>query len=432
MSMKEAPGRMKKIFCGPAGKFCIRAAIRASSGMIFSRSKLPALGVILAACLALGGFAPAALAADDALPVTYYSGKQIGVSIVSSSPEIEQLMRSAFFIHGAFNPNAIASSVEYTLRFTPVGANQMSVAAESKAPGASFQVTATGATLTEAAYRAADAVVEHLTQRPGFFAGKLAFVSTRTKYREIYVSDILGRSVLQLTQDHSISANPRWSPDGAKLLYTGYYRSGFPDIILYNIATHMRSVFAGYQGTNTGGTFSPDGKSVAMILSSKEGSTELFVSDAEGKNVRRLTHTMSSKSSPTWSPDSSRIILACDPQGAPLLYQIPAAGGSLQLVANKVYAYSAEAAWNPVDPSLIAFMQQMSNGTMQVLTYNFKTGEVKVLADGFEPCWANDGRHIFYTNHVKGVDHLYIVDSITKKAAPLPMAGSDAAFVYVK
>ncbi len=389
--------------------------------------------------LALPQLAVAAAPANDgALEVRYDpTARQIGVSIASSSPELERLMRRAFSIHGAFNPNVAADHVEYTFRFAPAGGNSVTATAETKTPGASFQVQATGVTLTEAAYRAGDAIVQRLTQRPGFFAGKLAFVSQRTRYRELYFSDILGQSVVQLTQDRSVSANPRWSPDGSKLLYTGYYRSGFPDIILYNVATRSRSVFAGYQGTNTGGTFSPDGRSVAMILSSKEGGTELYVADAEGKNVRRLTHDaagkLASKSSPTWSPDGARIMLSSDPQGYPLLYQIPAAGGSLQLVQNKVYAYSAEAAWNPVDANVIAFMQQMANGTMQVLTFDFKSGVVSVLADGFEPCWTNDGRHIIYTKHVKGMDQLYIVDSVTKKDQPLTSLGaSDPAFVYAR
>lgn len=411
--------------------------------MILSKQKILKYGLQLAAglslWLALAVSTPAATtpAADGALEVKYDpTARQFGVSVTSTSPDLEMVMRRAFAIHGAFNPAVTADHVEYTLRFTASGENQVTAVAEAKKPGVtSFQVTATGTNTIDAAYRAGDAIVQKLTQVPGFFAGKLAFVSQRTKFREIWTSDILGRPqfIMQLTQDHSVSANPRWSPDGTKLLYTGYYRSGFPDIILYNVATHTRNVFAGYQGTNTGGTFSPDGKSVAMILSSKEGSTELFVADAEGKNVRRLTHSTSSKSSPTWSPDSTKIMLSCDPQGYPLLYQIPAAGGNLQLVQNKVYAYSAEAAWNPVDQNLIAFMQQMSNGTMQVLTFNFKTGEVKALADGFEPCWANDGRHVFYTKRVKGADQLFIVDSVTKKDSQLTTLGaSDPTFVYVK
>ncbi len=170
-----------------------------------------------------------------------------------------------------------------------------------------------------------------------------------------------------------------------------------------------------------------------MIISTAEGGTELYVSDAEGKNVRRLTHSTSSKSSPTWSPDSQQIILTCDPQGYPLLYEIAAAGGPLRAATSKVYTYSAEPAWNPVDPNLVAFIEQMSNGTMQVMTYDFKTAKVNVLADGYEPCWANDGRHIFYTNRVGGKENLYIVDSIPKKHTQLTSLGaSDPTFVYGK
>lgn len=414
-------------------------------GMIFARQGKPfTFSIWFTVCLGVlcAGYFPAVAAttaatatSGSALVVQYdNTARQIGISIVSTSPAIARLMQTAFSIHGAFNTSVPASSVEYVLRFTEAGPGRVDVSVESKTSGgSSFQAEGVGKDSTEAAYSAGDAVVEKLTQRPGFFAGKLAFISKRTKYAEIWVSDLLGQAPLQITTDRSTSANPRWSPDGTKLLYYGYYASGFPDIILVNFASGKRSTFAAYEGTNMGGVFSPDGKSVAMILSSKEGGTELYVSDATGKNVHRLTHSVSSKSSPTWSPDGKQIILTCDPRGSPLLYKIAATGGSLDLVKDNSYAYSAEPAWNPRDSDVIAFMQQMSNGTEQVLTYNFKTGKIDTLADGYEPCWTNDGRHIIYTNRVKGQEQLYIVDSITKKMSSLTTKGaSDPAFVYAK
>jgi TolB protein len=401
-------------------------------------------GLALLVAMAWATVAPAtspapAPAAGSSIPVLYESGiKRINIGVVSSAPEIAQLMQKAFSLHGAFDSTA-AVPVQYVLHFESAGTGRVAVSVESKAGGGTiFQAEATGATTVEAAYRAGDAVVEKLTQKPGFFAGKLAFVSQRTKYREIFESDILGQKVAQLTADRSTSSVPRFSPDGTKLLYTGYYRTGFPDIVLYNLATHARTTFAAYEGTNTGGTFSPDGQRVAMILSTKEGSTEVYVADATGKNPTRLTRdAKSSKASPTWSPDGRQIIFTADPRGSPLLYEISASGSSARplpssLTTNR--SYCADPAWNPRDASQVAFMEE--EGTQFfIAVYDLQKRQTKVFsgAVGSDPCWLNDGRHLIFTHRLSGTDQLYILDTETEKVKQLTTLGaSEATWVYGK
>lgn len=366
------------------------------------------------------------------IPVPYDSSvKRMGVAVVSGSPELAALLQNAFRIHGAFDL-AAPGAAQYTLRADLAPGGRVTIAVEPKAlGGASFTTTGSGANWHEAAYRAADEVVEKLTTYPGFFAGRLAYVSQRTKHSELYTSDVLGQDIRQLTADHSTSVHPRWSADGSKLVYTSYYRSGFPDVILYNLTAQTRSAIANYKGTNTGAAFSPDGRSIAMILS-YTGTPQLYVADANGKNLRALTHSSSLKASPTWSPDGRQIILDCDPQGEPLLYQISAAGGPLQPVQTGLPRYSAEPAWNPRDPALVAFMEQA--GSQYIAVYSFKThsSEIYDAVDGSQPCWANDGRHIFFTHHSVGVqDQLYLLDTVTKKVSKLTSLGaSEPAFYY--
>ncbi len=401
------------------------------------------LGWLLAAAFAMGAAnPPAATPAPGAgapIIVTYNQANRINIRVESSSPAIAQLMQNAFSLHGGFETTA-ALGVQYVLHFDPAGDNHVKATVEPKAPGGiSYGVDVTSFSLNDAAYRAGDMVVEKLTNVPGFFAGKLAFVSERppTNSREIYVSDLLGQSVTRLTTDGKISALPRWSPNGTKLLYTGYYRTGFPDIILLDLVTQKRTTFAAYQGTNTGGTFSPDGKSVAMILSTKDGGTELYVSDAEGNNIRRLTHEATSKASPTWSPDSQRIAIADDYHGGhPLIYQIPAAGGALRAVQTNISNYCADPAWNPRDSNKIAFMAEVGI-QMLIAVYDFskKTDAITVYdgAAGSAPCWLNDGRHLLFTRRVNKMDQLFILDTESKQVKQLTHGGAaEAAWVYVK
>jgi TolB protein len=408
--------------------------------MFSLKSKVYFLAGILAAGAALAVLSP--LAAQATAPggsilVTYPGPRRINIAIVSNTPALQQLMQTAFSLHGGFESNN-ASATQYVFHFDKVDAKSVSVTVESRvAGGQSFKVDATGATLNEAAYRAGDAIVAKLIQKPGFFAGKLAFVSERTKYREIYTSDFLGQQVTPLTGDRSTSAVPRFSPDGKKLLYTSYYKSGFPDIILFDLAKAppTRSTFASYEGTNTGGTFSPDGQHVAMILSTKDGSTELFVADAQGRNLVRLTHDpKSSKASPTWSPDGRQIAFSADPRGHPLIYIMSATGGAMQAVPTNISDYCADPAWNPLDATKLAFMTEVGS-QLFIAEYDFKTRATTVFQEavGSDPCWLNDGRHLVFTHRAAGADQLYILDTETHMVKPLTHNGaSEATWAYVK
>ena len=55
-----------------------------------------------------------------------------------------------------------------------------------------------------------------------------------------------------------------------------------------------------------GGQLSPDGRQIAF-MSARDGNPEIYVMNADGSNLRRLTNHPAGESSPTWSPSGSQI-----------------------------------------------------------------------------------------------------------------------------
>ncbi len=159
----------------------------------------------------------------------------------------------------------------------------------------------------------------------GFFASRLVFIGERTGHQEIYTADLFFGDVRQITHDRAIAMTPRWAPDGEKVIYTSFFKSGSPDIFEIDLGTYQRTTFVSFKGTNSGAHFSPDGRQVAMVLSG-EGEPEIYVSNANGRNVSRRTHSDEVKASPCWSPDGTRLVFTMQP--GPQLYVMAASGGT--------------------------------------------------------------------------------------------------------
>ena len=358
------------------------------------------------------------------------------IAIDSNSAELLASAKRAFSLHGSYIITTPAKA-QFTFSFTQTGTN--SVQATIKG-GTTFSQVCTGANLTNALMKACDVAVERTLRTEGFFAGKIVFSYSRTgsSKSEICVSDMVFKNVRALTNDKSDSLMPHFSPNGSKVMYTGYYRSGFMDLFQIDLNTNTRKPFASYKGSNTGGVFSPNGSTVAMILTAT-GNAEIYTASSTGRNFKRLTKTnQATESSPSFSPDGSKILFASDFMGSPQIYTMPIAGGKSTRVRTNISRYCSEPTWNYKFPNKIAFTIAQGRG-FQVAVYDFNTGRSETISSGAStsnPKWLNDGRHIICTKTSGGKRQLYIIDSETKRQAPLHTVSFGSAkepdFVYVK
>lgn len=359
------------------------------------------------------------------------------LAVESSRTDLATIGKRAFNLHGAFR-NTEAKQAAYVLQLEPSGSQ--AVYLKVRAGGANGVVLLderiAGEDSVVATLRACDRVVEFISGHPGFFGGKLAFIGKRSGVSEVYTSDILFRSVRPLTADKALVTGPSWSPNGKQLLYTTYYKTGFPDIYLMDLEAGVRRAIASYKGTNTGGRFSPNGQKIAMVVSGS-GDTEICVSDANGKSLKRLTANKSLESGPSWSPDGQQLVFTSDARGKPQLYTLSAHGGQLKRLPTQVSRFCTEPAWNPVNADLIAFTASTS-GRFQICIYDASLRKARFITTGtssaVEPVWLNDGRHLIYTKKSAKGTSLVLLDTKSKKEQNLhrPAFGSSssASFVY--
>ena len=360
---------------------------------------------------------------------------RLAVTIDSSNATIEKLARRAFGLHGGYVISNQDSAV-FQIMIEPAGNASVVLTIGSGRPYTEqLRDTVSGTDLQNAVLRAGDLAVQATSRSKGFFAGKIAFVAKQEGVSEIYTSDLLFTRVRALTLDRSLLTGPKWSPDGSRLLYTTYFKTGFPDIYMIDLGTGRKGPIATYKGTNTGAVFSPDGEQIAMSLSGS-GNSEIYICDSLGKNMRRLTSNKSLEASPCWSPDGTRIAYTSDALGKPQLYEVSSSGGSAMRIPTNISNYCTEPAWNPIDENQVAFTASVSGG-FQIALYNYKNRSSEILTGGassVEPAWLCDGRHLVFTQRNNRGTQLMLLDTVTRKVSPLHNTvfgdTSSASFVY--
>ncbi len=355
------------------------------------------------------------------------SERPIKISVAGSTADLNGFARHVFGTHGRYAV-VTAAEAQYDLRFTSVAPKQVRVDVRNQAGVALFSQTADGTSDRNALFRAADLAVKATSRLNGFFASRLAFVSTRTGKDDIYVGDVFLSEVTPITADHSAVPSLRWSPDGGRLIFTSYYKNNRPDIYLHDLATGRTDVFASLEGTNTGARFSPDGRQVAMVLTG-EGPSEIYVGDPQGRTRVRLTRSDTIKSSPSWSPDGLRILYSGDP--GPQLRVISAAGGAPQTIdIGGLSSYAAEPDWSRADPDKIAFTVRAGKNYQVAVASVSGSKPAKIVSgkipvtDVQEPVWLADGRHLICTAKAANVRLLYLLDTETGKATRLDQSGA--------
>jgi TolB protein len=361
---------------------------------------------------------------------------RLGIAVDSTDAALAKLARRAFALHGGYTLTTAAKSA-YTFQIERASGSSVTLTISSGQPAQEqLRRVVPGRDLQNATLRACDLAVEATLHIKGFFAGKLVFIGKQRGVSEVYTSDLLFNRVRPLTADRALATGPSWSPDGTKLLYTTYYKTGFPDIYMIDLQSGRKIPVATYKGTNSGGEYSPNGRSIAMSLTSA-GNAEIFVTESIDKKPRRLTTNKSLETSPTWSPDGRRLAFTSDARGKPQIYEMSANGGPMRRIPTNVSSYCSEPTWNPIKENLIAFTAAVSGG-FQIALYDFKTRSSQILTtvsqSAVEPTWMNDGRHLVFTQRQNGRMRLMLLDTETKKVSSLHVPdfgdASSASFAY--
>jgi TolB protein len=270
----------------------------------------------------------------------------------------------------------------------------------------------TGADIRREAHAFADDFVSTVTGRPKIGQTKIAFkVEQPGGSGEIYVSDFDGHDPQAITTDGAIVAAPAWVPGRLALYYTSYKLAN-PDIFYQDLSTGQRRNFAGFPGLNTSAAVSPNGSKVAMILS-RSGNPNVWISDADGSNLKQLTFTHADDSCPCWSPDGQWICYATKIHAHRQLAKVSVGGGEPQIVPTSGAPNPTEPDWSP-DGKWIAFTSQSGEFDICVMPADGSASPV-TLVPGQHPSWSPNSRTLVYNQSIGYRQVLSVLDVFTKQ-----------------
>ncbi len=297
--------------------------------------------------------------------------------------------------------------------------------------GKVYRGTPTDAQVRKFAHQFADEIISRLSGGlPGVASTQIAFVSSRTGTKEIWIMDYDGANQHPLTSLHTISLTPRWSPDASRIAFTCFApgASGVvsPQICMYSVDANKVVSFPRFRGSNSAPAWSPDGSQI-MFSSSMLGIPELFVVGANGGRPQRLTFATGASTSPTWNPKTGQsVVFVSDRGGIPKLYMMNADGTSSAEIDVPDKGYLIDPAWAP-NGQLLAFSWRRPDGNfdiylMEAATHNI----VQITRDSGKnerPCWAPDGRHMVFESTRNGERQIWTMLADGSQAHELTMTG---------
>jgi TolB protein len=241
---------------------------------------------------------------------------------------------------------------------------------------------------------------------------KIIFVSTRTGAKEIWAMDYDGKNQRPVTKYRSISTTPAVSPDGTRLAFTTYAR-GQPTIEVFSLETLRKLPFFNQNASmNATPSFTPDGKRIVFSSTLAGGYAQIYIADANGSNLDRLTTVRAVEVEPKVNPKTGReIVFVSGRSGPQQIYRMNLEGTDIvRLTTGEGEA--SNPAWHP-DGQHIAFAwtRGFEPGNFNVFVMNVATREYVQLTHGAgrneNPTWAPDGRHLVFASKRGGRTHIY-------------------------
>lgn len=254
--------------------------------------------------------------------------------------------------------------------------------------------------------------------------GRIAFM----KEGGLFVIDADGRNERQVVADLGYERPVTWSPDGRHILYWKHSAVGW-DVWRVDLdgknATNLTH-------TTSGGCrmprYSPTGTKIAFMRDSPNG---LFVMNADGSAMRRLSSFGHRDNPPSWSPDGRRLchsgfVRTGEGRSKGRTWLVDVDGGSVKELPVALDTFG-EGTFSPTG-GLLAIRGRAAQGPADIYVVEPDGTDLVNLTrsakeNEYDPRWAPDGKRIAYIASMDRQSRLRVIDVASKAVVTLPTEG---------
>ncbi len=236
----------------------------------------------------------------------------------------------------------------------------------------------------------------------------------------------------QKRSDGTLHLAPALTPDGRDIAYFSEKNSFFVDLYLADAETGrvkrrlvkstLSNNYESLRFINSAGSFSPDARYFAIAAKHKDKDDLVILDVKKGGEFRRIPIPLNGLTTPAWSPDGRQLVFTGYDGGLSDLFVVNADGSDLHRLTNDKNA-DLQPAWSP-DGKTIAFatdrgpetdFSQLRFGNMRIALYHLDNGAIEILphtehGKNINPVWAPDGRSIAFVSDRSGISDVYLYD----------------------